>query len=88
VDLGLFIIELNFYDLNLGALGIFSPLNILSAPTFLPLLGHPYFGPMTLLMSLHEMLLKISAVANRRDNMILPVFMGINIKRNKLTNII
>jgi hypothetical protein len=29
----------------LGALGTFSPLNILSAPTFLPLEGQPYLGP-------------------------------------------
>src|SRR5271154_2060687 len=28
-----------FYDLNFGAFGTFSPLNILSAPTFFPLLG-------------------------------------------------
>jgi hypothetical protein len=32
------------HDLNFGAFGTFSPLNILSAPTFLPLLGHPYLG--------------------------------------------
>jgi len=32
------------YDLNFLAFGVFSPLNIRSAPTFLPLLGHPYFG--------------------------------------------
>jgi hypothetical protein len=36
------------YDLNFLALGTLSPLNILSAPTFLPLLGQPYFGPKTL----------------------------------------
>jgi hypothetical protein len=30
------------YDLNFFAFGTFSPLNILSAPTFLPLLGQPY----------------------------------------------
>jgi len=44
--------------LNLGALGNFSPLNILSAPTFLPLLGHPYFGPNKLLKKPHELRLK------------------------------
>jgi hypothetical protein len=32
------------YALNFGAFGTFSPLNILSAPTFLPLEGQPYFG--------------------------------------------
>jgi hypothetical protein len=80
--------EIEFYDLNLGALGTFSPLNILSAPTFLPLLGHPYFGPKTLLISLHEMLVKMIVETNRRDNIVLPVFMGIAIKRIKLTNII
>ena len=30
------------YALNLGALGTFSPLKILSAPTFFPLEGQPY----------------------------------------------
>lgn len=34
-----------YYDLNFLAFGTFSPLNTRSAPTFLPLLGHPYFGP-------------------------------------------
>lgn len=34
------------------------------------------------------MLLKMSVETNRRDNMVLLVFMGIAIKRNKLTNII
>ena len=33
------------YALNFLAFGTFSPLRILSAPTFLPLLGQPYFGP-------------------------------------------
>jgi hypothetical protein len=34
--------------LNFFAFGTFSPLNIRSAPTFLPLPGQPYFGPNTL----------------------------------------
>ena len=33
------------------------------------------------------MLLKMIVDNNRRDNMVLPVFMGIAIKRNKPTNI-
>jgi hypothetical protein len=43
------------HDLNFGAFGTFSPLNILSAPTFLPLLGHPYFGPNKLLKKPQEL---------------------------------
>jgi hypothetical protein len=42
------------YDLNFGAFGNFSPLNILSAPTFLPLEGQPYFGPNILFTKLQE----------------------------------
>jgi len=72
----------------LGALGTFSPLNILSAPTFFPLLGHPYLGPKILLISLHELLLKMRVENKRRDNMVLPVVMGIAVKRFKPTNII
>ena len=34
----------NCYALNFFALGTFSPLKTRSAPTFLPLLGHPYLG--------------------------------------------
>jgi hypothetical protein len=75
VDLG-FMIEFEFYDLNLGALGTFSPLKILSAPTFLPLLGHPYLGPKILLISLQELLQKMIADTKRRGNIFLPVFMG------------
>jgi len=33
------------YDLNFLAFGTFSPLRILSAPTFWPLPGQPYLGP-------------------------------------------
>lgn len=33
------------HALNFFALGTFSPLRTRSAPTFLPSLGHPYFGP-------------------------------------------
>jgi len=42
------------FILNFLALGTFSPANIRSAPTFLPLLGQPYFGPKTLLHILQE----------------------------------
>jgi hypothetical protein len=40
------------YDLNFFAFGIFSPLNNLSAPTFLPLLGQPRW-------TLHELIKKM-----------------------------
>jgi hypothetical protein len=63
--------------LNFGAFGTFSPLNILSAPTFLPLLGHPYFGPNKLFQSLHELVLKLIAVNSRRNNILRPGFMGL-----------
>jgi hypothetical protein len=43
------------YALNFGALGTFSPLRILSATTFLPLEGQPYFGPNTLFTKLQEL---------------------------------
>ena len=76
MDLGLFIIGFEFYDLNLGALGTFSPLKIRSAPTFLPLLGQPYFGPKILLISLQELLQNRKADIKRRGNIFLPVFMG------------
>lgn len=80
-----FIIEYssNTYALNFGAFGTFSPLNILSAPTFLPLLGHPYFGPNTL----HETA-QLQITANKRkNNMVLPFFMDTELKRFKPTNI-
>jgi hypothetical protein len=66
--------------LNLGALGTFSPLKILSAPTFFPSLGHPYLGPKILLINLQELLQKMKAEIRRRGNIFLPVFMGIAIK--------
>src|SRR3954470_16392971 len=43
-----------FYALNFLAFGTFSPLRILSAPTFLPSLGQPYFGPNKLRNMLQE----------------------------------
>jgi len=75
VDLG-FIIEFEFYDLNLGAFGTFSPLKIRSAPTFLPSLGHPYLGPKILLIKPQELLQKMIEEIKRRGNIFLPVFMG------------
>jgi len=84
----MFIIEIGIYDLNFGALGTFSPLNIRSAPTFLPSLGHPYLGPKILLINLQELLQRRIAETNRRGNIFLPVFMGIAVKRFKLTNIL
>jgi len=43
-----------FYDLNFFAFGTFSPLRILSAPTFCPLPGQPYLGPNKLRNILHD----------------------------------
>jgi hypothetical protein len=51
-----------FQELNFGALGTFSPLNILSAPTFLPLEGHPYWA----LQEQTVPHIKLSAVKKRR----------------------
>jgi hypothetical protein len=45
-----------FYALNFFAFGTFSPLKTLSAPTFLPSLGQPYFGPNKLRNILQEVL--------------------------------
>lgn len=42
------------HDLNFFALGTFSPLNIFSAPTALPLPGQPYLGPNALFHNLQE----------------------------------
>jgi hypothetical protein len=64
------------YDLNFGALGTFSPLNILSAPTFFPLLGQPYFGPNKLLKNPHELVLKVMKAKQKKTIMGLAVFMG------------
>jgi len=62
--------------LNFGAFGTFSPLKILSAPTFLPLLGHPYFGPKRLLIKPHELALQEMIVHKSRMAMGLGVDMG------------
>jgi len=43
------------YALNLGARGTFSPLRILSAPTFFPSLGHPDFFAKRLCMNPQEL---------------------------------
>lgn len=56
------------YDLNFFALGTFSPLNSLSAPTFLPLLGHPYLGGNNLSQSLQE-LSASDPVSNSNSNL-------------------
>jgi hypothetical protein len=56
MDLGLLKLYMDYFqDLNLGAFGTFSPLNILSAPTLRPSLGHPYLGPKTLWTSPQEL---------------------------------
>ncbi|MBS1599429.1 MAG: hypothetical protein JST75_14480 [Bacteroidetes bacterium] len=69
--------------MNLGAFGTFSPLNILSAPTFFPLLGQPYFGLKTL-----QETAQLQITANKRKkNMVLPCFMDTELKRFKPTNI-
>src|SRR5882724_2277623 len=76
------------YDLNLLALGTFSPLNIRSAPTFLPLLGHPYLGPKTLFHNLQELPLsrmtaKMVAIANFRAGFIRLKFYQLNAIKTK-----
>jgi hypothetical protein len=58
-----------FYALNFLAFGAFSLLNNCSAPTFLPLLGQPYFG----LKTLHDVVAK---ARKPTSNMILPLRMG------------
>jgi len=55
--------------LNLGDFGNFSPLNILSAPTFFPLLGQPYFG-------LQEQMQQEQAAKTSRNNMVFLRFTG------------
>jgi len=62
--------------LNLGALGTFSPLNILSAPTFLPFEGQPYFGPNTLLYKLQEPRVLQRMHSTTKKRMVLLVFIG------------
>jgi hypothetical protein len=73
--------------LNFGAFGNFSPLSILSAPTFLPLAGQPYFGPNILLKKLQEIEPVQIAANNRRNSIYFPFFMGYLNKRIKPTNI-
>jgi len=67
----------------LGAFGTFSPLSILSAPTFLPFAGHPYFG----LKTLQETAQLQNTASKRKNNMGLPFFMDTDLKRFKPTNI-
>jgi hypothetical protein len=76
------------YTLNFEALGTFSPLNILSAPTFFPLLGHPDFCPNKLCIMLQEMAPMERNTRSIRNDMVLRVFIGYSIKRIKPTNII
>jgi hypothetical protein len=64
------------YALNLGAFGTFSPLNILSAPTFLPLEGQPYFGPNTLLYKLQELMVLQRMHSTIKKRLVLLVFIG------------
>jgi len=61
--------------LNFGALGTFSPLSILSAPTFLPLAGQPYFGPNTLFTKLQELPVLHRINKDRKRYRVLRVFM-------------
>jgi len=67
------------YALNFGALGTFSPLNILSAPTFLPLEGQPYFGPNTLLYILQELPVLQRMHSTTKQKRFLPFFIWIPI---------
>jgi hypothetical protein len=64
------------YALNFGAFGTFSPLNILSAPTFLPLEGQPYFGPNILFTKLQELIVKQIVQITVKQRMFLPFFIG------------
>jgi len=64
------------YALNLGAGGNFSPLNILSAPTFFPFEGQPYFGSNTLLYKLQELTVLQKMNSRTKQRMFLPFFMG------------
>ncbi len=72
---------MNSYDLNFGAVGTFSPLKIRSAPTFLPSLGQPYFGPKRLFIIPQEDILIAKKETKRRRIMVLGRFMGMGYKR-------
>jgi hypothetical protein len=70
-----------FYALNFFAFGTFSPLKTLSAPTFLPSLGQPYFGPNKLRNILHEEPVVSASVQARmmtiwRDLIFINFFLG------------
>jgi hypothetical protein len=78
------------YDLNLGALGTFSPVSTRSAPTSFPLAGHPYLGPNTLFHTLQELMVQIMA-ARKKALIKERVFItnaSFSLQRDKLINII
>ena len=83
------------YALNFGDFGTFSPLSILSAPTFFPSLGHPYLGPNMLCIHPHEEL-PVNKIARKKKRVmvlgrfirVVLVFMGRHYNENKPTNII
>jgi hypothetical protein len=70
------VIRVHWLALNFGAFGNFSPLNILSAPTFLPLEGHPYFGPNVLLIKPQELPPLQRMHSDKMKNIFLRFFIG------------
>jgi hypothetical protein len=83
------------YALNLGDFGTFSPLSILSAPTFFPSLGQPYFGPNMLCIHPQEEL-PVNKIARKKKRvmvlgrfiLVVVSFMGHHYNDIKPTNII
>jgi hypothetical protein len=81
--------------LNLGDFGTFSPLSILSAPTFFPSLGQPYLGPNMLCIHPHEEL-PVNKIARKKKRgmvlgriiLVVVGFMGHHYNGIKPTNII
>ena len=76
------------FILNFLAFGTFSPAKIRSAPTFLPLLGQPYFGPNTLFHILQEEASKTITrqviVRRREDTVFIYIgFYGLNVIKAK-----
>ena len=79
------------YDLNFDAFGTFSPLKTLSAPTFLPLAGHPYFGPNNLFHMLQEDIEHISVKRRRKlrsERAFIETWIVVLLERYKSINIL
>ncbi len=84
------------YALNFGDFGTFSPLSILSAPTFFPSLGQPYLGPNMLCIHPQEEL-TVNKIARKKKRvmvlgrfirLVVLGFMGHHYNEIKPTNII